>query len=104
MTDYLENVVLHVIDLDLLPGASTRPGRRQKRLEPEIEEIRSRKTSRPPARVDPCAPEPARVHPPVGGRDQQDSVAVERLPLHHKGHVRHLPVVQEMGVCRKTQV
>lgn len=31
-------------------------------------------------------------------------MAVERLPLHHEGHVRHLAVVEEMRVCRRKQV
>lgn len=36
---YLENVVLDVVDLDLLPRASAGSSGRQQRLEPESEEI-----------------------------------------------------------------
>lgn len=106
--DHLEDVVLDVVDLDLLLGASSGSARRQQRLESESKEIfyffghegrRLRQT-----RSTRAHPNPARAHPPVGGRDQQDSVAVERLPLHHEGHVRHLAVVQEMRVCGKKQV
>lgn len=31
-------------------------------------------------------------------------MAVEGLPLHHEGNVRHLAVVQEVRVCKKEQV
>lgn len=39
---------------------------------------------------------------PVRSCDQQDSVAVERFPFHHKRHIWHLLVIQEMRVCGKT--
>lgn len=51
--DYLEDVVLDVVDLDLLPGASSRSGGRQQRLESESEEMSVRRAVRASSRVEP---------------------------------------------------
>lgn len=103
---YLENVVLDVTDLDLLVGASVRSMRGQQRLE-------SKKNNNKLAKrllkwlmslkwlwMSSC-PASTCLRSPVRSCDQKDSVAVKRFPLHHKCHIWHLLVVQEMRVCRK---
>lgn len=103
---YLENVVLDVTDLDLLVGASVRSVRGQQRLESKKNNNKLAKrllkwlmslkwlwmSSRPASTC---------LRSPVRSCDQKDSVAVKRFPLHHKCHIWHLLVVQEMRVCRK---
>lgn len=39
-----------------------------------------------------------KVSVPVGGCEEQNFVGIERLPLHQKSHIRHLLVVQEVGI------
>lgn len=35
---------------------------------------------------------------PVGSREEKNFVGVERFALHQEGHVRHVLVVEEVGI------
>lgn len=80
---YLENVVFHVTDLNLFLQVPVWAEGSQQRLESEKKAVFV------------CVSETVSVSlsgsvqrdPPVRSCDQQDPVAVERFPIHHKRHV-----------------